>query len=335
MRANWAILQKSLHAKKDKVQMKIENINILVTGCGGDIGQSVGKILVELTSQDKLWGCDISEKNAAQFIYKNFFLIIPCSHNDYLSNLEKEIIDKKIDLLIPISEPELRFFSDRKITQVGKAKLLCASFSALQIGFDKLKTAEFLKESNLPYPKTYDVSKVQSPQEFPVILKSKTGSGSKSIYLVEDQESYEFYKKRNSDFIVQEFLSKENGEFTCGLYRGKSGVTRAIIFKRELLGGFSGYGEVIENDDISNLLKHIAENIGLIGSINVQLRLTAKGPVVFEINPRFSSTVRFRDLLGFKDILWSIEDILDIPISDYNHDNLNKKFYKGFSEYIN
>ena len=50
-------------------------INILVTGCGGDIGQSIGKILNKSALVDELYGCDISEKNAGKFIYSNFFYL--------------------------------------------------------------------------------------------------------------------------------------------------------------------------------------------------------------------------------------------------------------------
>jgi len=42
--------------------------------------------------------------------------------------------------------------------------------------------------------------------------------------------------------------------------------------------------------------------------MNVQLRLTEQGPRVFEINPRFSSTVLMRHRIGFSDVLWSIQE---------------------------
>ena len=53
--------------------------NILVTGCGGDIGQSIGKILNSSKFVENLYGCDISNKNAGSFIFNNFFLSFPCS----------------------------------------------------------------------------------------------------------------------------------------------------------------------------------------------------------------------------------------------------------------
>ena len=37
-------------------------LNILVTGCGGDIGQSIGKILSKSSYTKNLFGIDISDK---------------------------------------------------------------------------------------------------------------------------------------------------------------------------------------------------------------------------------------------------------------------------------
>ena len=154
------------------------------------------------------------------------------------------------------------------------------------------------------------------------------------VGIVSDIETFQNIKVNNPDFIVQEYLDGKQGEFTCGLFRAKDLSIRSIIIKRELMGGFTGYGEIIKNVEISETLSAIAEKIKLFGSINVQLRLTDKGPVVFEINPRFSSTVRFRHLLGFKDLDWSIQDMFDEEISKYDDDSEGKRIFKGFNEYI-
>jgi carbamoyl-phosphate synthase large subunit len=311
-----------------------KKLNILVTGCGGDIGQSIGKILNEYHLIDHLYGCDISDKNAAQFIYSNFFLGLPCNDPNYISYLEEIVKKKDIDLIIPVSEPELRFLSKENINKIGDAELILASNQALEVGFDKLKTADFLKKENLPFPITQTVADLDSIEKFPVIMKSRTGSGSSNVSIVRDNDTFIALKKGNPDFIVQEFLEGEQGEYTCGVFRSQSGTIRSIILKRELMGGFTGYGEVIENREISQLIYDVAEKLQLRGSINVQLRLTSKGPVVFEINPRFSSTVRFRHLFDFKDVEWSIEDQLGLPIADYIATAIGKKLYKGFNEYI-
>jgi carbamoyl-phosphate synthase large subunit len=313
-----------------------KTLNVLVTGCGGDIGQSIGKILNNYHKINYLIGCDISDHNAGKFIYKNFFIGKPCSDKNYLKSVEESVDAHKIDLIIPIAEPELRFLSSNKIFgKIGAAQIVSANAKALEIGFDKLITAKFLEKNSLPFPKTTLISNAIEPLEFPVIMKSRMGSGSSAVYIVKNSFDYNYVKQKHPNFIIQEYLSFDKGEFTCGLFRNiKGDVIRSIILKRELTGGYSGYGEVIQNREIKDLLEILAIKIDLKGSINVQLRLTTKGPVIFEINPRFSSTVLFRHLFGFQDLIWSIQDITQQEISPYKEVKAGKKFYKGFSEYI-
>jgi len=313
-----------------------KELNILVTGCGGDIGQSIGKILLEWSFTKNLYGIDISEKNAAQFIYPNFSVGVRFTHPDYLHLLEQFIEKNKIDLIIPIAEPELRFFSEKNILdKIGEAKIIAASPLALEIGFDKFKTSQFLKKEDLPFPETFLAKDIKTIDSFPVILKSKTGSGSKDIHLINSMDEFLFYTRKNrEDYVVQEFITEANGEYTCGLFRSSMGETRSLIFKRELLGGYSSYGEVVENSAITNLLEKLAVKLNLVGSINVQLRVAENLPKIFEINPRFSSTVLFRHLFGFEDLIWSLEDALGLELSDKRRNVIGKKFYKGYQEYI-
>ena len=310
--------------------------NILVTGCGGDIGQSIGKILLKSSYTKNLFGIDISDKNSAQFIYPNFSIGLPFTHPDYLVRLEKFIKEKAIDLIIPIAEPELRFFSKKNILKnIGRAKMITASSLALEVGFDKLKTAEFLEKEKLPFPKTFSAKSLKNIDNFPVILKSKTGSGSKDIHKINSMEDFLFYTKDSTnDYVVQEFISYEDGEFTCGVYRSSKNEIRSQIFKRELTSGYSGYGEVVKSIVITDLLEKIAIKLDLVGSINVQLRIKKNIPMIFEINPRFSSTVFYRHLFGFEDLIWSIEDLFGFELSDNRKNVIGRKFYKGYNEYI-
>lgn len=310
-------------------------MNVLVTGCGGDIGQSIGKILLEFKKVKKLYGCDISDKNAGIFIFKNFFLSRPCSDKNYLNFLEKNIKKFRIQLVIPVSEPELRFFNQNNISKLGDAKLIMPSTYAMHVGFDKFETYKFLKKIKAPFPKTEIFTSNSKIVKFPIILKSRRGSGSSSVEIIENIEQYNCKKNLyNDNYIIQELIEGDNNEYTCGLFRSTYGEIRTIIIRRELMSGFTVYGEVIKNNKIEKLLIKLANKIDLNGSINVQLKLTHKGPIIFEINPRFSSTVRYRDLLGFKDVCWCIDDHLKKPLKTYKNISIGKKIYKGFTEYI-
>jgi len=312
-------------------------LRVLVTGCGGDIGQSIGKILAISSWVSELHGLDISDQNAAKFIFPNFGLISKVTDPSYLFKIRTYIEANNIDLVIPISEPELREYSLNNWTaaELG-TKVLLANVKAMSIGFDKLKTAHFLSENGFEFPKTFSLSAYDTSLDLPVILKSRTGSGSKSIMLARSEKELDFYKEvhQDSDFIIQEFIPGEEGEYTCGLFRSRQGEVRSIIFKRQLMGGFSGFGEVEQSERISELLSGVAESLQLVGSINVQLRLHNGIPYIFEINPRFSSTVYFRFLFGFDDLHWSIADLFGASLSPYSVKEGYSRFYKGFNEYV-
>jgi carbamoyl-phosphate synthase large subunit len=107
----------------------------------------------------------------------------------------------------------------------------------------------------------------------------------------------------------QEYLPGTKGEFTCGVYRCLDDSVRVVAMRRRLAAGVTAYAQVVHEESIEKLCKQIAESLNLRGSINIQLRiLEGRGPVVFEINPRFSSTVGMRHRIGFCDLIWSIQE---------------------------
>jgi len=107
------------------------------------------------------------------------------------------------------------------------------------------------------------------------------------------------------------------------------------MMKRKLVGGLTGSGEVVDNKTIDEYVRSIAKVMDLEGAFNVQLRLTENGPRLFEINPRLSSTVVFRDLLGFQDLRWWVSDVLGLDVSfDMSLPIEGTRFFRGSKEYI-
>lgn len=313
----------------------MNKLKVLITGCGGDIGQSIGKILKSNSELFSLViGADLNEEHAGKFIFDACYTLPRCYEENYRLEVLKLIENNEIDLVIPISEPELRNIEKNHYDDdfFGRPTIM-ANQKSLSVGFDKKITSDFLAQHELPFPETYLISDYYK-DKYPILIKSRDGSGSKSIHLVNNLDEMVLYQKIYPNFIVQEFLQNDGGEFTCGLFRSTSGEIRDIILKRKLMGGFSAYGSREENPMISKLLQKLAILLDLKGSINVQLRLVNGIPVIFEINPRFSSTVLFRHMMGYEDVLWSIQDKLKIPLDLYQINHSITKFYKGFSEYV-
>lgn len=310
-------------------------MNFLITGCGGDIGQSIIKILRKEYPTVNIIGTDIHDKHPGKLLADKYFTIPRVTDSNYITEVINIIEKELVSIVIPVSEIELRYHAEKNIFNPIIKKnipVIAANNESLAIGFDKLKTANFLKQHNLPYPKTYEANK--EPQlNFPLILKSRVGSGSKTLHVINTIDEYNFYSKQSSDLIQQEFISADEGEYTCGLFKNGTDI-RHIIYKRTLQGGYSNYGIKVSNQNITALLVSVAETLNLNGSINVQIRLRNNIPYVFEINPRFSSTVLFRYMMGFKDLIWSVESSLNKKISPYAEVADGSEFYKGFEEYV-
>ncbi|PCE67637.1 ATP-grasp domain-containing protein [Salinivibrio sp. YCSC6] len=306
--------------------------NILVSGAGGDIGISLGRILLQEKFQG-VFGCDISNDNPGECVFDQFFIVPRADNANYFSSLEKIFRQHSIELFIPSSEAEITAILklDLKEKKLFGVPIVMLDYNSAAIALDKFNTARHLKKHGLKAPWT-ELAENNEPQAYPCMFKPRSGQGSKGIQVVHSAEQ----REKISDctgYIWQELLLPSDQEYTCGIFR-RDKECRTIILKRTLIGGFTGKGEVIENSNITDYLIEIAESLNLQGAANFQLRLTESGPRLFEINPRFSSTVMFRHLLGFCDLIWAIENILGLPMSTYIAPPVGKKFYRGYCEFI-
>src|SRR5688500_18799180 len=93
--------------------------NVLVTGCGGDIGQSIGKVLKGNPLIAKTFGCDLHSEHAGTFIFDTCFIVEKASSPQYLKGLQEIIETHKIDFLIPATEHELIVFLREGVRAFG------------------------------------------------------------------------------------------------------------------------------------------------------------------------------------------------------------------------
>lgn len=307
---------------------------VLITGAAGDIGIGMSKVLKDIPWVKDIYGMDINEQFPSEQFFYNFFKAPRVHDTNYIEFIEELVMKYKIELIIPTSEYELRFFYEKSIRDIKGIPLIMPSFKIMELGFDKLKTARYLEKNGYPFPWTVKVEEGK-PIEIPCIVKSKDGSGSKDINIITN-ENLEFYQKYRGDWIFQELLLPDEKEYTSGVFKSKKGEIKTISFRRTLQGGRTGYAEVVKNSQIEQFLFEVASSIEFDGSINIQFRMTEKGPVIFEINPRFSSTLVFRHKLGFKDVEWSILDSLGVlgDIVFDESDMINKKIFRSDTEII-
>jgi carbamoyl-phosphate synthase large subunit len=279
---------------------------VLITAIGGDISQGVATILRESRPDLRLIGVDIHTQHGGN-LFVDFMEIIPAaSALDYRSALQAVVVKYAVDIVIPMSEAELDALHPFDNLLLG-AQLITSGAQVVAVGLDKLATAQALEKLYLPVPWTVPVSQ-SGPLTYPCILKNRYGSGSRAVFKIADNEDTAYFGKRYPNAVFQEMLEPAEKEVTCAVYRKRDGEVLSLLMLRRLTGGFTGWAKIIEDEKTSNMCTNIANGLNLKGSMNVQLRLTENGPRVFEINPRFSSTVLMRHRIGFTDVLWAIEE---------------------------
>ncbi len=309
-------------------------LNVLVSGCAGDIGIAVGRIL-NSENVSRVIGCDIISDHIGECVFDSCFLVPRADDPNYFIRLKKILENEKISLFIPSSEAELSVIIASEYLSEDNhlfgIPVLIANKVAVRVGLDKYETVNFLKEKKIPVPWCNLAG--EGPLELPCIYKPKSGQGSKGLEVVTKSKRAKELSE-GSKFVWQELLLPNEEEYTCGVFRTRTGVFRCLSFRRVLEGGFTSKGIVVENPEIDHYLKQVSEALGVIGAINVQLRMTEKGPVLFEINPRFSSTVMFRHKLGFRDLIWSIQDRFEGTVEKYIAPASGTRFFRGYTEYI-
>ena len=310
---------------------KIETF--LVTGANGDIGDAIGRTLLEVYPGLPCFGADCAGGWPGRYLFHDMFSLPPASSPEYMEALSQ--LSEKLGnaLLIVASEPEIiRIASDS--STFGGIAPLNIDRGIVTLFSDKLTTNKWLRENN--FPALYTVKLVDATEvDLPLVVKPQTGSGSKGIHFVKDISHLKFLQSalEVDAYIAQEYIDGTDNEFTCAVFRRKKEV-RVLAMKRRLQGGFSNYISVDSRKFLAEFLADIADKMDLSGAVNVQLRVKDNTPYVFEVNPRFSSTVRMRHLLGFSDLIWSVESFVGNSIAPYKEVPHGSEVYRMSREVV-
>ena len=180
------------------------------------------------------------------------------------------------------------------------------------IANDKWLTAEFLRQNHLPYAEVHlpqghaEAERIANEWGYPVVLKTRQGTSSKHVHIINNRaELLECYASTPLPMIqrVIDIPSPQlSSEYTCSVFKKEGGaMIGPFAARRTIRGGTSWFIEVAQFNELHAPLLAIADKLDFIGSLNVQLMLTTKGAIPFELNARFSGTTAVRAHYGFNE----------------------------------
>jgi len=323
------------------MQKSSKSIRVLVTAVNGDLGQALVKALRLSTKQIVCYGCDMNGAGIGDAFVDHFCVVPGATEAIYIETLDRLCNSLAVHAVIPGSEPEINVLSQlgRPPKLPSGIPVVCQEAGWIEVYGDKLASMQALlgKVDLVPFADGTDAGAVEDVigrSGFPLVVKERQSSGSRSLRIVHNRQSLEATLAEVESPFVQAFIDDDGGEFSAGIF-SDAGTIHTIAFRRKLGPvGCSWYAENSADDEVLLYVLNIARETLATGSINIQVRKSSEGVRLLEINPRFSSLVAVRAACGFRDAEWSLELALGSSSIEVPSSYRDIRFHRFFGEMV-
>lgn len=292
---------------------------VLVTGVGAIIGYGILRSLRITDKKVYLIGADIYPDAIGQ-AWADKFVVAPFTSSDnYLTWLEKTIVENQVDLVIPGIEQDVHYFSDHRDI-----------FTSLSVGVvlnDQL-LINLSRDKWLMYQKLVSIDsevRVDSYLEgdfdylsqmlgLPFILKPRCSYASKGLVRIYNEtDFFSSAKKLGHNLIAQPIIGNDDQEYTAAIFGdGLGHICASITFQRRLaIDGSTVKAFVRQDDQLNQVIASLCEYFKPIGPTNLQFRKDGKDWKLFEINPRISSSTSLRTAFGYNEARMCLDFYLE------------------------
>jgi carbamoyl-phosphate synthase large subunit len=297
-------------------------MNILLS-CSGCRNYLIDFFKAALAGNGRVFVCD-SNPDAVSLQEADRAFIMPRStHDGYFDRLLDICKQNQIGLLISLNDLELPLLALQRdrFLEIGTIPLI-SDPTAIDICFDKWKTYQFLKQNNIPTPKTYrslaDALEAIAIGElkFPLVVKPRWGTASIGIEFPQDSEelelAYRLVRKRLTRTILatassidpeRSVLIQERivgGEYGLDVIDNLDAgyVTTFVKRKLSMRGGETDRAITLDNPQLIAIGEKIGRNLKHIGNLDCDVLSGPNGYYVLEMNPRFGGGYPFSHVAG-------------------------------------
>jgi len=268
-----------------------ESCNILITSISRKVWlvKSFRNALEKEGVTGKIITTDINPQSAGLYLSDDSF-ISPLTKDDrYISFILDLCKKEDIKLIIPTRDAELLIFASNQNKFLENGIFVnISSPESIQICTDKYLFFQKMKLLGFLTPPTFlPEDLVNNKINYPVIIKSRTGSGSKGIEKIENGTELHFYLDKFLNPIIQEFITGK--EYTIDILSDQNNQVISVVPREriETVCGESYKGKTVNNPDLIQYAKDLTEKLNLKGHITIQCIIQNNQIYVIEINPRF------------------------------------------------
>lgn len=275
-------------------------MKILITSIGKRV-----ELISHLKKNNYIIGVDSNYQNnvAGAFFVDEFYKVNKVdldNGEEYIKDLINIIRSKKVELIIPLYEPEFFLLESyrNELLKYG-AELLLSDKTILQLTMNKYNTQLFFEKYNLPAPRMYFYEK-DDEYIFPLILKPVNGMGSRGVYKINNKKELDSHYQNNKNLILQEFIDAD--EYTIDVMLDFEGEIISIVprIREVVVSGEVEKSRTISKDTLvgkklidatKKLIGCLKENGKIRGPFTLQAFANEKEMYWIEINPRFGGGV--------------------------------------------
>jgi carbamoyl-phosphate synthase large subunit len=266
-----------------------EQIRVLVTGAGGPAAVSVIKSLSRDPSV-RLLAADMDPWAAGLYLLPpDARTLIPAGLDPaFAAAALARCAALGVDVLIPTVDAEMRPLAGARAEYARAGiELMLAPARALDLTLDKLALAQCCAgHVRVPRTERFDQALDPASWDYPVVVKPRTGSGSRDISVVDSAQELAGLE-RSAEFIVQEYLPGE--EYSIDVLADTNSHVIAAVprVRTRVDSGVSVAGRTIHDPPLEHFGATVASVTGLTYIANVQARRDVAGrPALLEVNPR-------------------------------------------------
>ena len=294
------------------------NTRILITGAGGPAAISIMKAL-DGQPYD-LFAADMSAYGSGLYLVPecNRFILPAGSQPAFVPRLFEICRRHRIDIVIPTCDAELLPVARaRSMFERNGVRVMLSPEAALERCLDKFALYEACKD-HVPVPTTAVLTEeaVKMHWNWPVIVKPRTGSGSRGVVMVNSRNALARLAP-NENLIVQEYLPGD--EYSVDVFVDRCGTVHGAVPRARLRidSGVAVASRTLRDEALQAVATAVAAKVGVVYAVNVQIRLDAGGvPRLLEVNARFPGTMALTVKAGANMPLMSVHEILGIPLAD-------------------
>ena len=206
----------------------------------------------------------------------------------YIDALRDLVSLHDVRLIVPLTDLDHLQLAQARAT-LGGAVVLVPDPQTIARCSDKYLAHAFFEETGIGSPATFLPGALPPDLAYPVLVKARTGFGSRHIYRAADAEELEFFLRHTTaDSMVQSLCRGE--EFSIDVFCDLDGRCLAAIPRTmiESKGGESIKGMTIKDEELIDFGRRVSEALRIIGPANVQCFREPDGALlVTDVNPRF------------------------------------------------